>query len=486
MRLKALLILPIISLIGLSLSLQFLCSLLLQIVVKRLGTGKSATSGDQSEEDNTVMWKCRKCQKPVYFAERKCSLGYDWHPECLTCHECGKRLNPGQHAEHKSIPYCYIPCYGALFGPQLYGHGSRVESHSSFGQKSRLDSDPMSEKFLENKVKEYNQYFDGKGNNIQYRERNGKLILEGSVRIYWDVSNVIQLKEDNDDRVFIRRQSYYNTRKSSAKSSLDDSPSVSSTSTSPESSKQSSPTSDCSSSVDSPDHTVRQYRTLPLRGSESAKMLKEELRRTSKSFDDEYVQQIFDAKDKQNSAKDLETTNTNDEVVLRRTCNLRRSRARLRRRCSINGHFYNRETSHFTPAHGSITSVFISSLLNAPEVINMLLDKFKVTNKAEDFSLFVLRDNGECRRLHDNEFPLIVRVMLGPNESAAKVFIFNKNKNEISSEVAQYLCLTNAELQMFLKKFEEEEIREINKIKKKFLSIKTWIKLRIKEIEENT
>lgn len=32
-------------------------------------------------------------------AERKQSLGYDWHPECLRCQECGKRLNPGLHAE---------------------------------------------------------------------------------------------------------------------------------------------------------------------------------------------------------------------------------------------------------------------------------------------------------------------------------------------------------------------------------------------------
>ncbi|CAG2184065.1 unnamed protein product, partial [Oppiella nova] len=98
------------------------------------------------------------------------------------------------------------------------------------------------------------------------------------------------------------------------------------------------------------------------------------------------------------------------------------------------------------------------------------------------FSLFVLRDNGECKRLQDNEFPLITRVMLGPNESAAKVFIFNKNKDEISSEVAQYLRLSNPELQMFLKKFEEEEIREINKLKKRFADVKKWIKLRLKEL----
>lgn len=40
-----------------------------------------------------------------FIAERKQSLGYDWHPECLRCEECGKRLNPGQHAEvKKTVP----------------------------------------------------------------------------------------------------------------------------------------------------------------------------------------------------------------------------------------------------------------------------------------------------------------------------------------------------------------------------------------------
>lgn len=28
-----------------------------------------------------------------------------------------------------------MPCYGALFGPQLFGHGTRVESHKSYGVK---------------------------------------------------------------------------------------------------------------------------------------------------------------------------------------------------------------------------------------------------------------------------------------------------------------------------------------------------------------
>ena len=32
-------------------------------------------------------------------AERKTSLGREWHPSCLKCKQCGKVLSPGQHAE---------------------------------------------------------------------------------------------------------------------------------------------------------------------------------------------------------------------------------------------------------------------------------------------------------------------------------------------------------------------------------------------------
>ena len=55
-----------------------------------------------------------------------------------------------------------------------------------------------------------------------------------------------------------------------------------------------------------------------------------------------------------------------------------RCRAKLKRRCSINGHFYNRETSFFTPPHGSQMSVWVTSLVSTPEVINLILEKYKV------------------------------------------------------------------------------------------------------------
>lgn len=41
----------------------------------------------------------------------------------------------------------------------------------------------------------------------------------------------------------------------------------------------------------------------------------------------------------------------------------------------------------------------------------------------------------ECRRIADNDNPLITRVLLGPNEDVVKVYILNKHKAEISCEV---------------------------------------------------
>ncbi|GAV08106.1 hypothetical protein RvY_17847 [Ramazzottius varieornatus] len=70
------------------------------------------------------MPKCPGCNKEVYFAERRTSLGKDWHRECLKCGRCSKTLSPGNHSEHEGRPYCNIPCYQALYGPGGVGRGS--------------------------------------------------------------------------------------------------------------------------------------------------------------------------------------------------------------------------------------------------------------------------------------------------------------------------------------------------------------------------
>jgi len=61
----------------------------------------------------------------VSTAERKTSLGKDWHSACLRCEKCNKTLTPGSHAEHEGKPYCNNPCYSTLFGPGGQYHFSK-------------------------------------------------------------------------------------------------------------------------------------------------------------------------------------------------------------------------------------------------------------------------------------------------------------------------------------------------------------------------
>lgn len=59
----------------------------------------------------------------------------------------------------------------------------------------------------------------------------------------------------------------------------------------------------------------------------------------------------------------------NGSTAIKRRSGNRRSRMKLKRRCSINGHFYNRETSFFTPPRGSQMNVWVTSLTNTKEVM---------------------------------------------------------------------------------------------------------------------
>lgn len=414
------------------------------------------------------MWKCKRCGKAVYFAERKTSLGFDWHPQCLRCAECQKVLNPGQHAEHKGDPYCHIPCYSVLFGPTLFGHGSQVEAHTSFGRAAQRPGQNIPRSHLEAKLKLYNQHQEGKSTSIQSRERNGRLILEGSLKIYWGVNQVIRLKEDHDDRMPVRRRQ-------SCRIKSDLTPRVLSfpkhnsnliglsneevlnhlINLSAQESKNDEPHS-------------RMYKTLPLSLNNPSSIVKP-------------IDTTED--DKENDTETVVLTGELANVALRRQPGRKRN-SKLRRRCSINGHFYNRETSMFTPSHGIMTSIWVTSFVTPAEVINMLLDKFKVKNKADDFSLVVIHDSGEQHLIQDNEYPLLVRVMLGPNEDIAKVFIMEKRRSlEISNEVAQFINLSEVELQGFIRKYDEEERREETKIRQKFLGMKMYISRRLKQIE---
>ncbi|XP_034230928.1 uncharacterized protein LOC117639389 isoform X1 [Thrips palmi] len=610
------------------------------------------------------MWKCHKCGKPVYFAERKQSLGYDWHPECLRCEECGKRLNPGQHAEHKGVPYCHVPCYGALFGPQLFGHGTRVESHTSFGKVENRSGIPnLPRSHLDSKLKVFNQYYEGKSGKVHSREVNGRLVLEGALRIYWGVVGVIHLKEEYDQRTVVtvrKRNSYrysngnlsrYLNGKARSDTTGSDTTSCSSSSasspmTSPMSSphvspvhSKAAPLDDSSSSTNScfeyksstlpakldlkdidwddlddllqverrVEEGDKRYQTMPVglhtvsspesyesstsstprapltaqsstestelpldnancksesqdspaaaqkefSEDESDKTKVEELSTSTKSLncyvddddtdsyskcfednleadkrmsrsqsmppdyyadgdvwadddaDDDESDLTDQALDRSLSVPESPSSSSSGlgdscasdiqcrrkaaktgSAAIRRRPGRRRSRTKLRRRCSINGHFYDRETSFFTPPHGSSTSVWVTSLVSTQEVVNLMLDKYRVDSKPDNFALFVVYDNGEQRRLREDEYPLVTRILLGPHEDVARIFIVDRHStSEVSNEVAQFLNLSVAECSAIIEVYQKEEDKQVQAVQARYAELRKRIKQRMDELK---
>lgn len=159
---------------------------------------------------------------------------------------------------------------------------------------------------------------------------------------------------------------------------------------------------------------------------------------------------------------------------------------RLRRhRFSINGHFYNHKTSVFTPAYGSVTNVRINSTMTTPQVLKLLLNKFKIENSAEEFALYMVHTSGEKQKLRGSDFPLLARILQGPCEQVSKVFLMEKDQvEEVTYDVAQYIKFEMPILRSFIQKLEEEEDREVKKLKHKYSILRLMIEQRLGEICE--
>ncbi|KAK7930802.1 hypothetical protein WMY93_007197 [Mugilogobius chulae] len=146
-------------------------------------------------------------------------------------------------------------------------------------------------------------------------------------------------------------------------------------------------------------------------------------------------------------------------------------------RFSINGHFYNHKTSVFTPAFGSVTNVRVNSSMTTVQVLNLLLHKFRVENKCEEFVLYMVHESGEKTRFKDGEYPLVTRVLYGPCEKISKIFIMEADLGEeVTYDVAQYIKFEIPVLDSFVEKLKEEEEREINKLTKKYSALKSMIR----------
>ncbi|XP_078386873.1 ras association domain-containing protein 4a isoform X1 [Cetorhinus maximus] len=156
-----------------------------------------------------------------------------------------------------------------------------------------------------------------------------------------------------------------------------------------------------------------------------------------------------------------------------------------RHRFSINGHFYNHKTSVFTPAYGSVTNVRVNSSMNTSQVLNLLLNKFRVENPADEFALYVVHESGERTKLKDSEYPLISRILHGPCEKIARIFLMEKDLGEeVTYDVAQYIKFEMPVLDSFVEKLKEEEEREINKLTVKYSALRSMIHQQLEDLTE--
>lgn len=650
------------------------------------------------------MNKCHKCGKPVYFAERKSSLGKEWHPSCLRCGQCEKVLTPGQHAEHKGHPYCN-KCYQALFGPQMFGYGSNVFSQANYRRnqavpiKDKTTKDPptlrksgnvvaVTHSDTEDKSNENDsaeEYDAKKGDRLEETEDEEEgsfdcdTLKPGGNQYKFDTLTIISPLVNHSSTSTISANIPLKNGHASSHMNKDDI-------VSPNNHSGASFLATCSATITSSSLNYSNslpHRTLPAKNNtlpspvknkalsspinhgtfSSPVMLDNESCSSffSLSFQDTLVapltltsqkifgtlssplnldtltspinygtlakifengilhnqdqeteicprQKILEQVQSYNAfyegkrgcltmnqingedviegqlriywqvtipiqlkqcddvpvppiaswrhsyyaaiGNGFEVDNSNlkssespsaspkkfgfddsliipssDGVVRRRnirksnTVAYRADRPNKWKRASINGHIYNYDTRVFTPVIGSCTSVTVNNSMTVPHVIRTLLEKFKVENDAEEFSLYVVTEAEGERELQDNDVPLLERLSLGPDETNAKIFIREKNfqtsvvveEPESLEEktlnlpaeaqhtldavkkgtfelniVEQLMALPDGVLKGLLQKFMDDEEKDVQKIKDKYSKIKTVLNNYLSLSEETT
>lgn len=467
---------------------------------------------------------CQKCGKPVYFAERKTSLGKNWHPNCLRCKECGKVLSAGQHAEHDGTPYCHKPCYAALFGPRMMGYGyaspanfkksaglenitgniynghnggspvmvyefgnnntcnnnikltpvarrapagTNIYSSKAPPTNKKLPTNSISSKQQEilKKIKSYNEYYHEKGKkrqSVSATTENSNLVIRGPLRILWGVKKPIRFQHCDE---VPSEAPTINYRHSCM------------------------PGSDVQVPTDI--KPFNESTTSPLR---------------KITIDDSMVQSPTEIEGVVMRRRPVKKFNT---VAYRGD-----KRPDKWKRASINGHLYSYETCVFTPSLGSSTSVTVDSTNTTPEVIKALLDKFKVENKAAEYALYIVDEENSERILRNTDIPLLERITLGPDEvSGAKLLLRDRVERKQSlldtpvfeeeplveeeskeqsdpvklpDEIETLIAIPEPVLRGILLKFGQDEEEDVVKLKYRFQLARKRIKEHMKHLSEKT
>ncbi|KAK2852660.1 hypothetical protein Q7C36_007861 [Tachysurus vachellii] len=294
-------------------------------------------------------------------------------------------------------------------------------------------------------LKTYNCYHEGKSFQLRLREEGDELIMEGLLNISWGLRRPIRLQMQDDHERF----HFANTGLWSPESP----------GTEHRNENQKSP---IQLSFQSNNNEV----TVPAKNNVDGLSSEEETPQLPRTRSDASFMNV-QRRSKQRSSGDLQRVK--------------------RHRFSINGHFYNHKTSIFTPAYGSVTNVRVSSTMTTLQVLSLLLNKFRVKNKADEFALYFVHESGERTKIKDDGYPLVSRVLYGPCEKIAKLFIMETDLGEeVPYDVAQYIKFEMPVLNSFVTKLREEEEREISKLTQKYGVLKSMMLQQLKDISEST
>ncbi|XP_057593336.1 ras association domain-containing protein 4 isoform X1 [Hippopotamus amphibius kiboko] len=288
-------------------------------------------------------------------------------------------------------------------------------------------------------LKTYNCYHEGRSFQLRHREEEGALIVEGLLSISWGLRRPIRLQiQDDRERV---------------------------------------PLSSASWTPGHPQEPPLQDGRLTAQEPSAQAGPREESSRdsTEPMEEDEETPQL------------MRTKSDASCVIQRRPrCRAPGEAQRIRRhRFSINGHFYNHKTSVFTPAYGSMTNVRVNSAMTTLQVLTLLLNKFRVENGPSEFALYIVHESGERTKLKDCEYPLISRILHGPCEKIARIFLMEADLGEeVPHDVAQYIKFEMPVLDSFVEKLKEEEEREIIKLTMKFQALRLTMLQRLEQLVE--
>ncbi|XP_043106688.1 ras association domain-containing protein 2b [Puntigrus tetrazona] len=280
----------------------------------------------------------------------------------------------------------------------------------------------ISKSILLSQLNTYNLYYKGEALQLRHREEEGELIIEGLLNVFWGVKRPIRLQMQDEKEA---------------------------------------------------------DRPRPLLTSSSAETdisTFNELAAADRSKDLEDKDEADE--EQQDSTHSDRLGRTKSDVGGKRISGRRLGIRRVKRnRCSFNGHFYNHKTAVFTPKFGSVTNVRVNSCMTTAQVMRVLLNKFKIENSPEEFSLYIVHTSGERHQLKPNDHPLTLRVMQGPCEQVSKMFLMETDQvEEVTHDVAQYIKFELPVLQSFITKLQEEEEREMQKLKKRYADMRRIIK----------